>query len=90
MSEKFKKIINILLAYGFEFTIAQNNETNMYFAYHNDKNGKIIWRLDDETHTEPSAIYNGVYGNWINASYYSIDDYINMIDAICCDYITIK
>lgn len=63
MSKKFKKIISILLAYGFEFAIACDNMSNMYFAYHSDKNGKIIWKLDDETHTEPSAIYNGVYGN---------------------------
>lgn len=88
MSEKFKKIINVLLAYGFEFTIAQDNETNMYFAYHNDKNGKIIWCLDDETHNEPPAIYDGANGMWLNAESYNIEDCVNTIDAICCDYIS--
>lgn len=42
MSEKFKKIISLLLAYKFEFIVARDNESNMYFAYHNDKNGKTV------------------------------------------------
>ena len=50
MSEKFKKIISILLAYKFEFIVASDNESNMYFAYHNDKNGKTVWKINDEAH----------------------------------------
>lgn len=48
MSEKFKKIISLLLAYKFEFIVANDNESNMYFAYHNDKNGKTVWKINDE------------------------------------------
>lgn len=36
----------------------------------------------------PSAIYNGAYHAWINTKGYSVEDCINMIDAICCDYIS--
>ena len=88
MSEKFKKIISILLAYKFEFIVASDNESNMYFAYHNDKNGKTVWKINDEVHKGPSAIYNGAYHAWINTKGYSVADCISMIDAICCDYIS--
>lgn len=88
MSEKFKKIISILLVYKFEFIVANDNETNMYFAYHNDKNGKTVWKINDEANKGPSAIYNGAYYAWINTKGYSVEDCINMIDAICCDYIS--
>ena len=88
MSEKFKKIISLLLAYKFEFIVASDNESNMYFAYHNDKNGKTVWKINDEAHQGPSAIYNGAYHAWINTKGYSVEDCINMIDAICCDYIS--
>lgn len=82
MSEKFKKIISILLAYNFEFIIAHNNVSNTYFAYHSDKNGKIIWNINDDA----SAIYDGAYQVWIHTKSYSVEDCVNMIDAICCDY----
>lgn len=82
MSEKFKKIINVLLAYGFEFIIAHNNVSNTYFAYHNDKNGKIIWNINDDA----SAIYDGAHQVWINTKSYNVEDCVNMIDVICCDY----
>ena len=88
MSEKFKKIISILLVYKFEFIVANDNETNMYFAYHNDKNSKTVWKIKDEANKEPSAIYNGAYHAWINTKGYSVADCISMIDAICCDYIS--
>ena len=88
MSEKFKKIISILLVYKFEFIVANDNKSNMYFAYHNDKNGKTVWKINDEANKGPSAIYNGAYHAWINAKGYSVEDCINMIDAICCDYIS--
>lgn len=88
MSEKFKKIISLLLAYKFEFIVANDNEINMYFAYHNDKNGKTVWKINDEAHKGPFAIYNGAYHAWINTKGYSVEDCINMIDAICCDYIS--
>ena len=88
MSEKFKKIISILLVYKFEFIVANDNESNMYFAYHNDKNGKTVWKINDEVHKGPCAIYNGAYHAWINTKGYSVEDCINMIDAICCDYIS--
>ena len=88
MSEKFKKIISILLVYKFEFIVANDNESNMYFAYHNDKNGKTVWKINDEVHKGPSAIYNGAYHAWINTKGYNVEDCINMIDAICCDYIS--
>lgn len=88
MSEKFKKIISLLLAYKFEFIVASYNESNMYFAYHNDKNGKTVWKINDEANKGPSAIYNGAYHAWINTKGYSVEDCINMIDAICCDYIS--
>ena len=88
MSDKFKKIISILLVYKFEFIVANDNETNMYFAYHNDKNGKTVWKINDEANKWPSAIYNGAYHAWINTKGYSVEDCINMIDAICCDYIS--
>lgn len=88
MSEKFKKIISLLLAYKFEFIVTSDNESNMYFAYHNDKNGKTVWKINDEANKGPSAIYNGAYHAWINTKGYSVEDCINMIDAICCDYIS--
>ena len=88
MSEKFKKIISILLVYKFEFTVANDNESNMYFAYHNDKNGKTVWKINDDANKVPSAIYNGAYHAWINTKGYSVEDCINMIDAICCDYMS--
>lgn len=88
MSEKFKKIISILLVYKFEFIVASDNESNMYFAYHNDKNDKTVWKINDEANKGPSAIYNGAYHAWINTKGYSVEDCINMIDAICCDYIS--
>lgn len=77
-----------MLAYKFEFIVANDNETNMYFAYHNDKNGKTVWKINDEAHKRPSAIYNCAYHAWINTKGYSVEDCINMIDAICRDYIS--
>lgn len=82
MSEKFKKTISILLAYKFEFIIAHDNVSNTYFAYHSDKNGKIIWNINDDA----SAIYDGAYQVLINTKSYNVEDCINLIDAICCDY----
>ena len=44
--------------------------------------------INDEVHKGPSAIYNGAYHAWINTKGYSVEDCINMIDAICCDYMS--
>ena len=46
------------------------------------------WKINDEANKGPSAIYNGAYHAWINTKGYSVEDCINMIDAICCDYIS--
>lgn len=85
MSEKFKKIISILLAYQFKFIIAHDNVSNTYFAYHSDKNGKTIWKINDDA----SAIYDGAYHVWIDTKSYSVEDCVNMIDTIYCDYTVI-
>lgn len=86
MSDKFKEVVAILLAYGFEFTVDYNNTYQFYYASCKKGHGKIVWVLKDEDETNTFSIYDGANIGWINAKDYTAEDCVNTIDAICCDF----
>jgi len=86
MSDKFKEVIALLLAYGFDFTIDYNNVHYFYYASYKKRHGETVWLLKDEDEINTFSIYDGANTGWINAKNYSPEDCINTIDAICCDF----
>lgn len=86
MSDKFKEVIALLLAYGFDFTVDYNNVYQFYYASYKKEDRRTVWLLKDKDETNTFSIYDGANTSWINAKNYSAEDCMNTIDAICCDF----